>query len=306
MYTHPPIFADEVGTLDHTFDVVNRTGRPIHITRIVKSCSCTDAKLSKFELGPGEKTILSMTVKPQERNGVFGTEVALVHDGGDPWRFRFLIPVYNRVQFKPALLQLGAIKPQTPVEQNVTVYNYGIAAPPPLPKLSIAKGPESAEVILGESKVAQLPNAVWTRTTAVRFRMTPPKQGDGYCKIVLDSAAESVDLDTKLQVDWYFESPLQASPPRAFFAGVSASPSHVDCKIKVRRKDDLPFRITSLESSISAVTGECITRSRAEPEHEVVLTLEKGATEDFMYGELKIATDDESCEHLTIPIAVSR
>jgi hypothetical protein len=77
IFRHPPVFADEAEVVTHSFKVFNRSKRPLRITDVQKSCSCTSATLTAFEIAPRKTEALNMSADIAGRDGAFATECIL-------------------------------------------------------------------------------------------------------------------------------------------------------------------------------------------------------------------------------------
>ena len=84
-----PFFVDEVGKLTEEFKVVNQTDAPLQFVNVLKSCTCTDARLEKSSLLPNESTVLSLIVNPAGRPGKNSVSCTLVDQSGAKRSIRF-------------------------------------------------------------------------------------------------------------------------------------------------------------------------------------------------------------------------
>lgn len=55
--------------LEHVFDILNDTGRPMQIREVTSSCGCTVSEVSKKDLAPGDAAQVKVTFDTQGYRG---------------------------------------------------------------------------------------------------------------------------------------------------------------------------------------------------------------------------------------------
>ncbi|NJK92033.1 MAG: DUF1573 domain-containing protein, partial [Blastochloris sp.] len=67
---------------DFSFEISNNTGQDLRILQVEHSCGCTETKVEKESLAPGEKTRILGSLAAQDRVGEFGSEIRVKYRTG--------------------------------------------------------------------------------------------------------------------------------------------------------------------------------------------------------------------------------
>lgn len=90
-------------TVEHTFILKNAGGSVLHIQSVSTSCGCTQAKLTKADLGPGETSPMVVSFDPNAHPGQYGRFVRVIYlRSDDPERPEVQIEITATVQAPPA------------------------------------------------------------------------------------------------------------------------------------------------------------------------------------------------------------
>jgi hypothetical protein len=107
--------------IDAEFVLVNHCKCPVEVLNVVKSCSCTEYKLVKTSLQPGEKTTLKVKWETRASRGDFHTDLTIVYQkaGGeqDASRVRLQADVVPDFRYEPTRLSFDTGKKR---EQVIT------------------------------------------------------------------------------------------------------------------------------------------------------------------------------------------
>ncbi|MDR0608743.1 MAG: DUF1573 domain-containing protein [Planctomycetaceae bacterium] len=69
----------EQGTVDGTFELVNRASDPTRIVQVDKSCRCTEVEISKFEIPSGESTKIRFRWDTSSGRGIRGSDFTIFY-----------------------------------------------------------------------------------------------------------------------------------------------------------------------------------------------------------------------------------
>lgn len=101
-------------SLSHSFVIKNQGSKPLIITDVVESCSCTLAKLADRQIAPGSSTVLEVRYRP---NGITGPDrQILTLRTNDPENSEVIITIAANVEadlkFDPDIIRLISDDPK--------------------------------------------------------------------------------------------------------------------------------------------------------------------------------------------------
>lgn len=90
-------------TLVHTFELHNRSARPITVKRIVKDCACTSLTIDNEKIEPGDTEQIRLVIKLPKASELFNAGATVFFDGRPPLKLaargRILEDVPPRIDF---------------------------------------------------------------------------------------------------------------------------------------------------------------------------------------------------------------
>jgi hypothetical protein len=100
------------GQYGHTFSLVNTGGRLLIIKKVETTCNCTNAKVSAYQLRPGQGAQLDVVMRVEERE-TQATAYVLIEstDPGDPTRrIRLSAEPSSMLMISPPSIDMGTIR----------------------------------------------------------------------------------------------------------------------------------------------------------------------------------------------------
>lgn len=180
---------DEV---DAKFTMVNGLDRQVTITRIVASCSCTEAQASTMEVGPGENTDVRFTWNTKGRRGRSAIGI-VVH---------FLVSGETRIR-NTSVVVSADVEPRYDVEPQQIVFGSGH---PGVVRLGVTHRQQGADLMV-TSFVSNHPAVAVSRVADSRLDVTfdptrwDPEAGvEPYVTIKVDVPSEPM-LKIPVRID---------------------------------------------------------------------------------------------------------
>jgi len=107
----------------HTFRVRNPTDRVVRVKQIRRSCTCTDAAISKEVIALGEAVDLTMKVnaRPNYNEWLIDCSLETDHPEWPWWTYWVSFRTYPRARFNVATISLGDV----PAKRNASTTEIG-------------------------------------------------------------------------------------------------------------------------------------------------------------------------------------
>jgi hypothetical protein len=260
------------------FEIANRGNDVLRLEEIVPSCQCSDVGVGKSVLLPGESTTLfgNILLEPTPRHGSAAFDL-FTNDPAQPhirltaqWRTVAI------VEFRPASLEIGAIKPGEMVERIVEVVFRDEVEYQDLKVLEIASNHPEVESSLSEQEDSESGEAAESmgRPVLTRVRVcvqSGEEPGDKTAFVTLTLNDSSI-RPQRLPVHWRCQPEIIIEPASVFLGAVSPGTS-VERDVVVSADSNSEFSIDRIEAEgdgVSAVLQKPLHVSR---EHRVTVTL---------------------------------
>ena len=125
------------GKVEGVFNIINSSDSTLIIQKVLSTCGCTTANLTKSSLQPGENTELRMTFDPSGRPGHFDKSIKIYINKGAPLKLNFkgiVIPTRETLskrypvkvdilRFETDTLKLGELPKGSRRHAFIAVYN---------------------------------------------------------------------------------------------------------------------------------------------------------------------------------------
>jgi hypothetical protein len=165
------VFAPETKEITHTFQVKNRTARPVVVEDLEYSCACTEAEIGRRRLPPGATTTLKMRINvtsssnaPNEKSVVCA--VRTDHPDFPVWNYAIKYTTYprsiiapNRIELDTALTAMTTepVKPRGSARLEI----YSDRPESPVPSPGVIDAPAGVVVqVDNDPEVSRLANGL--------------------------------------------------------------------------------------------------------------------------------------------------
>jgi Protein of unknown function (DUF1573) len=299
-----PQFPSEQPVLQHTVEISNSTGRPVHFIQVVKSCSCAEATLEKDTLSPGEKTAIRFRVNWAGRSGPQSLGCRLVEDNGSTWTVTVNTVLYERGRFGDEVAaSFGMVNPGESLNKSTTFLTYARRPEELLDPIKFDAA-QSLRLDVGRPNTERLANGVWQRAYPVTINLSAPREaGPAQALIQAIASGPGAPKVFAAAVNWSVRSVYQVTPPSVYVGVPRAGSPAVSRSLKVRRTDGGAFRIESArldrESAKVSVTGD-----RGGTEWVVTLDIDVGSAAKSICDRLVLVTDQRDQGQLVVPVAI--
>jgi hypothetical protein len=251
VYDAGPIFASTGGSLSHTFQFKNTTSIPLRILGEHHSCSCTDVKLEKRVLKPGESIPLIMTARIAPAYVRLDLSTTIETDPPiDPEAtFNMRYECFPEIDLQPHDFDLGSIPWNETAEKTL---NPKIVLYVPLNDKDIPGTPihcESSNRVLKPSikdeKEERINDKVKRKTFNLEIKVNPTGK-IGYHK---EQAVWELKDGRKLTTNVYWKRTSTIVPDisNLAFGTVSTRGKNAIKKVRLKAIDQKPFRISRVE-----------------------------------------------------------
>lgn len=172
--------------VEHVFTFRNSGDAPLTVTQTKTSCGCTAAVVSARTIPPGKGGEIKAVFDSANFSGsVSKTVYVYTNDPATPvYTLTLRGTVVEQVQINPRQLNLGAIKPGTKREMNVTVENRGEK---PLSITAVRSPMKQVTTRIGKNTLRP------GESTVIRITVTPREEDrllSGYISILTDNPAK--------------------------------------------------------------------------------------------------------------------
>lgn len=277
------VFVDSTREVRHAFEVRNPLSRPLRITEVRKSCTCTEATLGTHVLQPGESTWLEMKVDVKPILEAWNVGCTLITDDRDrpEWNRNLRFRTYPRLRFERDTIHLGereqaaeGVAPHQQLRKSVWLELYEHRDQPTDPIASIEARKPLRVVEEGLSSVRELENGAVRQTRRrIEVELGPTdEQGSGtYVERVLGRTASGVTAN--LTAAWSVKSALLVSPPRVSFGLTTREtlPKRRTVVVEAVNGPAFQLRLMDWEDGLVHLEGSPIPN--ASTRHELTLIL---------------------------------
>ncbi len=106
--------------ITHTFTLINKGNSPLHIEKVINTCSCTNHILSKKVLDPGESVEITITVNIEDKFGQFKDGIFIKSNDPKNPDYSLMIEGYVTVDYliDPLGIDLGKFLQSQYKDQN--------------------------------------------------------------------------------------------------------------------------------------------------------------------------------------------
>lgn len=279
---------------EHEFVLNNVNAFEVEILRTRVSCECTEPKISKRVIAPGEQATIVAGLNTKKYNGRKGATITVTFSRPSYAEVQLHVTSYIDKQFSitPGSVELGSIEQGTEVQKEVTVAYTGN------PYWRILQVRSNNPLLSGE--VTQIERTGEQVSYRLRVRLSPEAPG-GYLKdhIVLvtnDSQSSEVPVLVESQV----LSVITVSPT-VLLMGVVGPGKQVTKNLVVRGKH--PFRIVSATCDAEGYSLGEVAAVAPKTLFLVPVTFTAGTRPGKASGRIQIKTDasQTTCE---VPVQV--
>lgn len=304
-----PVFSDETQIVQHDFLVANAHERAVHFSRVSASCACTDAKLVKDRLQPGEKTVLRIEANLRGRSGTQTYSCTLEPDGNaQPWIFRASVPIYRHVSFSQQNFHLGNVAPNERVEADVGLELTSVVSDKSV-RIASVQSPSKCLAVSGfttnESAVAD-DWGVLHRSAKVHVTLLPQSvPGAGEPDLLAKYDFHGMPGEAMTRLRWFVTSSYVVSPPRVFFGDIKSTASPVRKTVCIRRADGKPVVVRGLEIKQPGLTCT-VTDDSSNNGRRFTFNLDPSAVHGVAWSEILVRTSDRYETLIRIPFSAFR
>lgn len=280
--------------VEYEFELENRGKKPLEISRVNPTCSCTVAEPAKKRLEPGEKTTVKATFNTQTFNGP--VTKTLVVDSNDQTQPRFNLTISGRVSqaFRPSATEVnfGTLRKGTKFpEQQFDVLT---AATMSSTLLDVQSDHPNVK-----AKFDRLP----ANSPAKGYRVTVTLEGQPPVGSLRGALTVITDLTSQKQFTVPFVAQIDgevAMTPKQFsFAGLKAgeTPSK---EIRITKTGDAPLNIKSMTMKTGGLFKAELVEVKAGREYVVKVTPKADIKTGYQRETLTITTDVPGEEALSV------
>ncbi len=267
---------------EYDFVVTNLNPFDVEIARTRVTCECTEPKVGKSLLKPGERTTITAHLATTKYNGRKGATITVAFSRPAYAEVQLHVTSYidKQVEIDPASIDLGAVEQGKGAEKEATVRCSGkpswriVEVRSPDPRLA------GAVVETGRG-----PQGV---SYALRAKLDPSASG-GHFKHVLRLVTNDAETpEIPVMVHGQVLSELEVSPA-VLFMGVTTPGGTLNKVLVVRGKR--PFKVLSVRCDAAGFELAAKDADQARPLHLVPVTYTAAGQPGKVSGTIRIQTD---------------
>ncbi len=308
-----PVFPSRTKTVEHTFRVVNTTGRHAKIKEVKPACSCSSASLGSNSLAAGASTTLVLRVDVPNTYREWDVGCRLITDDPRPqyknWDFELSFRAYIPARLDPATIDLGTIEKSSSkgrrLPMRVGYVELFSMADEPTPQGTWALPNSLVTKRLNTPTIDRLEDGRIQRARyKVEFQMTEEAlqfSGGQSRSISFDLEGNQSAAGT---VSWSVIPTLITDPASLHFGLIDAA-QHEDRSVTLRAIDGRTFRVVEAE-----VSGKHIVLKRNEADssrssHRFSVSFQGvDGQSRALSGGVIFRTDDPGLGDITVPWSV--
>jgi hypothetical protein len=310
-----PIFAEMNPSIRYVFPVRNTTGRPVKITAVRPTCSCTTSKLGKYQLAPGEKTTLEVaaSVPNSYSNGELFCALVTDHPRFREWGYILRFQSVPRVAISPFHADLGSFSPADltedgylkhktePAELFLDVFNPGQA--PRADDMRVVSSEGIRAVLKPRGEARPIGNSLWHRgysiSASLAGRVDPTAGSQGRTLMVRSSAGGQASAT----LTWQIRRTITAAPASVHFGALGPDDKWSSRRLLLNSAENTYFKILSVDAeggTIRVVKPDTSVSSRSHL-LELELTAAEARGEGAVSGTIRITTDEKRQALVRVP-----
>jgi Protein of unknown function (DUF1573) len=107
----------------HEYSFVNKSQRPVKITKVVTGCSCAVVSYPRKQIAPNERGSIRLQVRLAGRRGQFDTDAVVIADGNERAATKLQIGAYvvRPPSVAPAILDFGQVRAGQQEKRSTTL-----------------------------------------------------------------------------------------------------------------------------------------------------------------------------------------
>ncbi|HVA77320.1 MAG TPA: DUF1573 domain-containing protein [Candidatus Binataceae bacterium] len=278
------------GTMvNHTFMIKNTGKGELMIRGIKTSCGCTAAVPSKNHLAPGEEASVDVGFDTHFQKGhQIRTITAFTNDPDVPQAVMTMQGIVKQqVAATPAQVSFGTVRKGTEITRDVTIDDLtgrkGFSVGP-------VSNSNSAIKVVQAPRTDHQPGALLHVTLE---KTMPPGAFDDTIKVVTNRVPIQVDVFGTVSGD------LSVEPAQVSF-GIAPRGQDVVRLLALKNNGPRQVKVLDVTSSVPTVGVSTATVTPGK-EYKITVTLNRGAPEGQLRGQLTIKTDDPDDPSVTVP-----
>ena len=317
--------------LIHRFQVTNPTGQVVRISNVDKSCTCTEAKLDKLELGPYETTFLTLNVILRNVKSDMTTSCTLRTDSSlyPNWEYIMHFRTFPRIMASEPSLSFGSFTPDdiqangafnNPLpEQPITVSVYSRPGENlgPLAWKSNSGTPDVGFAVSlkpkGSEQVINSNLKVQEYIASISLNKIDHKlSGTQHASIVFSLEDGTYEI---VSLGWKLGTSITSTPANINFVLDNSNKPSQQKRMLISSADNRPFRILAVTQSPRAIVGltvsvdDDITPEVSNERHLIVVKIANAMLEienNESNNSLKVITDHPKQREIAIPWRMTR
>ncbi len=286
------------------FPVTNDSNERVRYKVGATSCSCsTVAFLDKDELGPGEKSVVRMSIRMAGRVGPQLMRTNIEGNNGVRHIFEARVKVFPRASVSQSVLTFSDVAPEKECGTVINFETRGKAGSKPPTLLGVrahssfvdAHAQEVAEI---KEDSEELPGRKWEIT----IRLKPAIDADGQTVVACRYEDGEGEREVGVLVTWRVRNLFTVEPKRLFWRATNDSRIKDKKQLRIKRVNGAPFQVRRIKTFTQSL--RCTVTGSENNEHLLTVALEPTNLTNSLHGFLDIETDVAAQPVIKVPVAV--
>lgn len=294
------VFRDTTPVLHGRVTIRNSENRMVRFEEIRKSCSCATATIDRMDLGPGEETVLHLTVNLAGRSGKQQIACELVEAGGKGHIAELTATVYESFKASVATVSFGDVRPR----QAGTAKFYLEAYATSTEKLPAAVSPtydaKLVKSLISPAQTEMCEYGVWRRSWSVEASLSEGGELGPHQEMLSFSSGSGEPVS--VMSFWSVNVPYRADPPTIFIKNEGSATSRSKT-IQIRKRGAGRSVVRNATSPVSGVSATVI-KNMSEVGDGVRVEVDAIMAGKPTFVEVIVEMEDEDSSVLTIQVAI--
>lgn len=298
-------------TMEVAAEVRNVGSKPIRVRSLVPSCACTDVRIDPVRIAPGERAVVSATIRLIDNDDDGGTRILIHTDDPDakPAEVRFTWKGRNRLHAASTALVLPSVRSGRGVEHDepITMRKLGLC---PACRFEVEAAEDSLNLTFepapGLPRSGHADLAVGDGAEAGKLRLTAPASiAERHYKasaILRLRCGDQERARLALPVSWQVVPAIGAAP-RRLFLGTTRPGERLARTVILSAIGGESFRVTAIEAGTGGPFVRAAPAVEPRPLHPVELELTLPERSGAWTSDLVIVTDSPEQPRIVIPMA---
>lgn len=303
------IFVNNQKTISIEFPVINKSHKPIEITDLKTSCSCTEAVLSKRKIETGEQASLRIVIDAERMRGNQSFSCVLRTDSGLELPYTATATIVREFEASEGTINLGTVVTGESLQgaSEIAFYSQASFIPKEIIWETINPSPNDDVQVHGKwSSTVQGSTRSFVANVELSGKPSM-KRGPRKSELKMSVIGQNGNRSISIPIYWSVVDPVTAIPSRLAFDIKSDDKSNKASSSKtifIRGRRGQNFEVREVKSDPPTLIASLRKDSPATNAYVIDVKVMLDRVDNDIQGMLSIDVGGDSNFHIEIPYSV--